>query len=77
MKVGDFITFSGCYHVEVDSHRHRFEMNVKQRKGVVVQRKILEEGGAQLKVFSDNEFCILNVGEDDCFAEVVNAQRRG
>jgi len=76
MKVGDFITFSGCYQVEVGNRARRFEMNVKQRKGVVVQRKILEEGGTQLRVFSDNEFCILNVEENDCFTEVINAQRR-
>ena len=70
MKVGDFITFSGCYQIEVGKHR-RFEMNTRRRKGVVVKKSQLDTGELKLRVFSENQFCILNALEKDCAIQVL------
>jgi len=70
MEVGDFITFSGCYQIEIGKHQ-RFEMNTRHRKGVVVQKSSLDTGELKLRVFSENEFCILSALEKDCIVQVV------
>ena len=74
MKVGDYITFSGCYHIEARGQR-LFEMNSRQRRGMIVQKISPPNGEIQLKVFSENQFCILVISDEDIRAQVVNESR--
>jgi len=74
VKVGDFVTFSGCYQVEVRGQK-RFEMNSRKRRGMIVQKLAPVEGEVRVRVFSENEFCVLSILEKDVEIQVINESR--